>query len=254
MFFFYLFFILFQYVLCLTTPSLVSSFSSRANITDLFTLYWDFPDSETIHMSIRWNKEGYIAIGFGSGMDNVDMIACERINREIKVSDKWSTGKNTPLDDSNFGGKDDLERTGFTLKDQDGWSLVTFKRKLNTKDQYDYVITKEQTTMEFAFSSSPSLSYHGSDKQRFRVTLISNSDQQGELFDVQDADYKQAHVIGLLIIWTFLVELPLIVVRYFKNFKYFITVHAYLFLTFNLFTIIIAFFMIGESKFLLNYE
>lgn len=248
MFFFFLFAALIQCNFCFFTLPLVSNFSSKADITDFFILYWDFPDSETIHIGVRWNKKGYFALGFGSGMDNVDIIACEKINGEIKVSDKWSIGKNTPLDDSIFGGTDDLERTGFDFKDQDGWSLVTFKRKLNTGDKYDYVITKELTTMEFAFSSLPTLSYHGSDKQRFRVILISNSNQQGQLFDLQDEDYKQAHAFGLLIVWTFLVEIPLIAVRYFKNYKYYLAIHAYSFLIFNGFTLIMSFIMIGESK------
>ena len=98
-------------------------------------------------------------------MKQVDMIAIEKINGEIKVSDKWSKSDNTPPSDTSLGGTEDLQLTGFVMKDQDGWSLVTFKRKLNTGDKYDYIIKQEQTTMELAFSSSPYFSDHGDNLQ-----------------------------------------------------------------------------------------
>lgn len=234
--------------LSLTTPSLVSSFSSRADVTSYFMLYWDFPTTDTIHLGVRWNTGGYFSIGFGTDMKNVDMIAIEKINGQIVVSDKWSKGDNEPPSDSSLGGKEDLERTGFAMKDEDGWSLVTFKRKLNTGDKYDYVIKQEKTTMELAFSSSPFFSDHGDNLQGFIVNFIPNSVQKAELFDIVQDKATQVHSIGLLIVWTFLIEFPLIVVRYFKNYKNFISFHAYFFLLVDIFTLVMSFILIGKSK------
>ena len=122
------------------------------------------------------------------------------------------------------------------MKDQDGWSLVTFKRKLNTGDKYDYIIKQEQTTMELAFSSSSYFSDHGDNLQGFRVNFIPNSVQTAELFDILKDKATLIHSNGLLIVWIFLIEFPLIVIRYFKNYTHFIPFHAYFLLLVDIFT------------------
>ena len=58
----------------------------------------------------------------------------------------------------------------------------------------------------------------------------------------------KAHGIGLLISWSFLVDIGITVVRYFKHWSNYITIHLIIFFIVDYYTLIIVFWVIGKSK------
>ena len=64
-----------------------------------------------------------------------------------------------------------------------------------------------------------------------------------------------AHGIGLLICWSFLVDIGIIVVRYFRHWSNYITIHLITFIIVDFYTIIIVLIVIAKSKsFSFHYE
>ena len=56
-------------------------------------------------------------------MKQVDMIAIEKINGEIKVSDKWSKSNNTPPSDTQLG-RNRRSTTDWLCNEGSGWLVI----------------------------------------------------------------------------------------------------------------------------------
>eukprot|EP00360_Condylostoma_magnum_P000894 CAMPEP_0168313798 /NCGR_PEP_ID=MMETSP0210-20121227/4512_1 /TAXON_ID=40633 /ORGANISM="Condylostoma magnum, Strain COL2" /LENGTH=109 /DNA_ID=CAMNT_0008275137 /DNA_START=14 /DNA_END=343 /DNA_ORIENTATION=+ len=88
---------------------------------------------------MRCNVKGYCSIGFGSEMDNTDMIACITYDGvTATMIDTYGNGHDVPDNDTALGGFNDLIMvsnavTANTIE-------CEFDRKLNTGDKYDGVI------------------------------------------------------------------------------------------------------------------
>lgn len=205
-------------------------------------------------MAFRWNTGGYIALGFGTSMSNIDIISAESSANGFTVYDRWSSSQTMPSLDSEIGGKNDLTSLGALSSDSQGYKIVKFIRNLDTGDKFDYVISQKNETFCYAFSDSSTIGFHGSNVFKFSFEFVEGFKGQANLQSNEKSYLIQAHGIGLLIVWSFLVDIALIIVRYFKKLKNYVEIHASLFFILDVFTLIIVFLVIGKSNilFLLN--
>ncbi|AIF68956.1 hypothetical protein PAP_02640 [Palaeococcus pacificus DY20341] len=114
-------------------------------------VYWR-NDDEYLYMALKGQTTGWVAIGFEptQSMKDADMIFGWVKDGEVTVLDLYSTGTYGPHPpDENLGGTNDiLEYAG---KEESGYTIIEFKRKLNTGDQYDKAFVRGQT-IKFIFA------------------------------------------------------------------------------------------------------
>lgn len=109
-----------------------------------FTAYWS-NDEEYIYMALKGQTSGWVSIGFEptTAMRDADMIFCLLSGGTPTVLDQYSTGDSGPHpSDEQLGGTNDLIETGGS--EASGFTIIEFKRKLNTGDRYDKAFTKGQ--------------------------------------------------------------------------------------------------------------
>ena len=198
-------------------------------------------------MALKWNTPGHFALGLAKTMSNCDMIIAEIINDQIEIRDTWSTSRVTPNEDQGLGGKNDIIKTAFTSDDGNGYKIIRFNRLLNTGDKYDNVLAQNITEMCYAYSNDATLSYHGTTYSSFRINLIQGFNGKAEILD-EGSPLIDAHSIGLLIIWSFLIEIPIFIVKYFKHRENYLKWHSYLFLLFDLTTLILVIAVLLKSN------
>ena len=228
---------------------LLSDLTSTLKVTDQFYLLWKFNSDNTITIAFKWMTGGFIALGFGTSMHGMDVISAETINGQLNVFDRWASITAMPDLDSDIGGQNDLTLLASLNSDSQGFSIVKFKRALNTGDTHDYVIKQQNVKFCFAFSSQATISYHGPNVFFFSFDFVEGLNGQAVVEQIEKPMLIQAHGIGLLIAWSFLVDVSLIIVRYFKKFKNYIEIHASIFFVLDIFTFIIVFLVIGKSTF-----
>ena len=68
---------------------------------------------------------------------------------QVQLSDRWATGRVTPVLDTSLNGSSDLKIISGSLSN--GRTKISFWRKLDTGDKYDYVI-KQGATMNMLFA------------------------------------------------------------------------------------------------------
>ena len=235
--------------MCVLYASFLSDITSDAYVSDKFYMFWTFsPDNTSITMAFRWNTGGHVALGFGTSMSGMDTISAEMINNQIMVYDRWSKGHNTPPVDNELGGTNDVILENYLMTDVNGYSIAKFKRALNTGDRYDYVI-KQEKGVDFCYSyaGTNEISNHGPNQYSFQIDFIEGFSGSATLVHPH-TPLIQAHSIGLLICWSFLVDFAIIYIRYFRYKKNYIDVHALIFFFVDFYTLIIVLWVIGTSN------
>jgi len=123
-----------------------------------FTAYW-YNDDEYIYMAIKGQASGWVSIGFEPtmAMKDADMVFGWVSSGIPTVLDIYSTGAFGPHPpDQQLGGTNDLIETGGS--EAGGFTIIEFKRKLNTGDKYDKSFTKGQNiNIIWALGASDSL-------------------------------------------------------------------------------------------------
>ena len=231
-----------------STSQILSDLKSLTKVQDFFYLYWTFNSNNTVTLALRWSTGGYFALGFGTSMDGMDVIAAEKVNGSIILTDRYATTHDTPSTDEQLGGTNDVTLVAYILQDEEGFSIMKLIRKLSTGDQYDYIISQKTVYFCYAYSSSPTLEYHGDNKAVFTFDFIEGQNNTSYINSEFGDQVTQAHAYGNLVVWGFLAEISVIIARHFKSAKYGIDIHATIFLIINLWTLIMAFWIIGKSK------
>jgi uncharacterized membrane protein YidH (DUF202 family) len=108
---------------------------------DVFEVHWTVKD-DRIFIGLRANTTGWLAIGFGATaqMKDADMaIGYVDSSGDATIVDSISTGPNGPHpSDESQGGTDDIE--SYDGSEEGGWTVLEYRRDLDTGDQYDEVI------------------------------------------------------------------------------------------------------------------
>jgi len=119
-----------------------------------YEINWSNND-QNVCLGIKAKTPGWVAVGFGaeSFMNHADIIQgyFSSSNSAI-VLDEFSTGNFGPHpDDTTLGGKYNILESGG--KQEGGYSVVEFKRKLDTGDAYDRPLVKGANKIIWAYGS-----------------------------------------------------------------------------------------------------
>jgi len=129
-------------------------------------------DDQYIYIGIRAKTTGWVAIGFEptSGMKDADMVFGFVQGSEIVISDQFSTGTFGPHSpDTELGGTDDILESGG--KEEGGFTMIEFKRTLDTDDQYDKALAEGVIKIIWAYGSSDSLALKHSTRGYGEINL-----------------------------------------------------------------------------------
>jgi hypothetical protein len=119
-----------------------------------YTLYWK-TDADTIYVGMKAKINGFVALGVspGTGMANADIVFGYSDNGKAVVMDMFSTGMFGPHpEDTSLGGKNDLLAVG--AKESGGYTVVEFKRKMDTGDKYDRPFIKGANKIIWSYGPS----------------------------------------------------------------------------------------------------
>jgi len=103
----------------------------------VFEVCWK-NDAETLYMAIKGETEGWVGVGFEPEvwMKDADMIIGWVDEGNVSAIDAYSTGNYGPHPpDIDLGGTDDLLEFGGSEKD--GFTVIEFKRRMDTGDEFD---------------------------------------------------------------------------------------------------------------------
>jgi hypothetical protein len=129
-----------------------------------------------IHFNFEFNTpSGYIAIGFGRGMDKVDIISAELFaDKTGAVTDRYAPKITFPASDTDQGGKNDILFQS-VVPNSGGTTSIIFTRKLVTGDSFDRDLFANNTPidMEFVWKENSPFAYHGSNKAFYKMTIYS---------------------------------------------------------------------------------
>lgn len=107
-------------------------------------VFWT-TDDEHLYMALKGKTKGWISIGFDplEWMKEADVIMGSVDGNEVVVEDQYSTESRGPhLPDEDLGGTDDILEFGG--REKDGQTVIEFKRRLDTGDEFDKVISPGQ--------------------------------------------------------------------------------------------------------------
>jgi outer membrane protein assembly factor BamB len=123
-----------------------------------YIVHWK-NDAEDLYMALEGRAEGFVAIGFepSQAMKDADMVMGWVSRGEATVLDLYSTGIYGPHPpDEDLGGTNDLLESGGS--EADGWTVIEFKRKMETGDEFDKAFKPGQTVdIIWSMSGSDSL-------------------------------------------------------------------------------------------------
>lgn len=125
---------------------------------DSFVVYWK-NDHELLYMALKAKTTGWLAIGFEptTRMKDADMIFGWVEDGQVTLLDLYSTGSTGPHPpDEELGGTNNILE--FEGSEEDGYTTIEFKRKMDTGDKYDKVLVPGQT-LNFIWATATSDSF-----------------------------------------------------------------------------------------------
>jgi hypothetical protein len=121
---------------------------------DDFEILWR-NDEQNIYIGMKAKTSGWVSMAFqpGSRMKDADMVLGFVRNGETTIFDLFSTGDFGPhFPDDQFGGANNVLEFGGS---EDGeFTIVEFRRALNTGDEYDVAVSSGENKIIWAYSSS----------------------------------------------------------------------------------------------------
>ncbi|NIN52846.1 MAG: hypothetical protein GTN80_07135 [Nitrososphaeria archaeon] len=121
-----------------------NEYADKVTLADgKLTINWR-SDDEYLYMALKSQTSGWVAIGFEPSvrMKDADMIFGLVKEGKVTVLDLYSTGVTGPHPpDEQLGGTNNIVEYGG--KEENGFTTIEFKRKLDTGDEYDNSLTKK---------------------------------------------------------------------------------------------------------------
>jgi hypothetical protein len=111
-------------------------------------------DEKYIYIGLKVKTSGWVALGIQPGtlMKNADMVLGFVSDNKTTVYDQFSTGDFGPhLSDTELGGTNDI--LDFGGQEVGGYTIIEFKRALDTGDKYDHPLLKGVNTIIWAYGS-----------------------------------------------------------------------------------------------------
>ncbi len=126
-----------------------------------FNISWS-NDSEFVYIAIKAETEGFVAVAVqpGKTMNSADMILGWVQEGQTVIVDAYSTGNFGPHPpDTELGGTDDIIEYGGM--EENGFTVIEFKRALKTEDQYDNELVKgtNQVIWSYSINDDPEIKH-----------------------------------------------------------------------------------------------
>jgi hypothetical protein len=138
---------------------------------DGYELYWA-NDSKFVYVAMKAQTDGWVALGIQPGlrMKNADMILGFVKDGKVSVLDLFSTddfGSHPP--DTELGGTSDI--ISFGGKEADGYTVIEFKRALDTGDRYDNKLVLGENQIIWSYGSSDALNMKHINRGYGKITI-----------------------------------------------------------------------------------
>ncbi len=162
-------------------------------------------DKENLYMALKGETSGWLSIGFDplEWMKDADMILGTVDDGEAVVLDEYSSGNYGPHeDDTFFGGSYDILESGGS--EADGHTVVEFKRRLDTGDEFDEPLAPGQSvSIIWAMADSKSRAMkHNVAYGEAILVLASGNETVGErVSGAAAATLSPKEEDGVLFIW-----------------------------------------------------
>jgi PKD repeat protein len=144
---------------------------TKTNAYGDYEIYWR-SDGEYIYIGMKAKTSGWVALGIqpGSRMKDADMVFGFVKGGQATVYDLFSTGDFGPHPpDTELGGTADIAEYGG--KEQDGYTIIEFKRDLNTGDDYDNPLSSGVNKIIWAYGASDDLTLQHSTRGYGEIDL-----------------------------------------------------------------------------------
>jgi hypothetical protein len=136
-----------------------------------YTISWS-NDAEYVYIGMQAKTAGWVAVGFGAEtfMKNADIIEGSMKDGNLTIADMFSTGEFGPHPpDTQLGGTDDILASAG--KFDNGYTVIEFKRKLDTGDKFDKPLSKGINKIIWAYANEPLLTLKHSSRGSGEIEL-----------------------------------------------------------------------------------
>jgi hypothetical protein len=190
-----------------------------------------------VKFEITGKNSTWIGLGYGKVMLNTDMHVINfGDNGNYEATDRYSFGYREPVLDTKLNGTDDLENISLSIN-SNGDPVVTYFRKLNTSDKYDYIFTPYTNASLIIAWGNGTISFH-EDRHLASKFFLSESGSDGGI--TGQLDFWDFHGITLSITWILLNTLGFFFIRYLKHTKLGLVGHLIISGINSIYTIILA--------------
>lgn len=166
-----------------TTTVPVTPQHTTTFLSDTYRLEWTIVDGDSVIITMSAaNNPGWVCVAwpetFGI-MTNADGVIGRYAGSNARVDDfdlghsRVALSANGVRPDIDIGGTNDV--TLLTSSLRAGWATYTFRRKLNTGDPHDRVLTAGSIPTNVATGQSPTIEYHGQTRVASRITFNLNT-------------------------------------------------------------------------------
>ena len=126
---------------------------TNSNTYGDYELNWK-SDDKYIYIGLSVKTTGWVAVGIQPGfmMADADIVLGDISDGKVTVDDQYSTGNFGPHDsDDKLGGTNDILEPGG--KEIAGYTIIEFKRALDTGDKYDHPLVKGANKIIWSYGS-----------------------------------------------------------------------------------------------------
>ncbi len=146
-------------------------------------LHWTIED-EYLYLALKAPTRGWLAIAWdptGPIMEGEDILIGYIREKELFLQDYYAHTSVSHANDVSLGGRDDvLEASG---SEDENFTIIEFRRKLDTKDKFDRPLTRGIHTVQLAYAPNDDfLTYHGEKRTVVNIDFFAGSAQSSGLF------------------------------------------------------------------------
>ncbi|CAF1481989.1 unnamed protein product [Rotaria sordida] len=164
---------------CLSSP--IQPFSEYESAIELepnmIDLHWTANEEEIV-FELHMKTLGWIALGLRGGMRGADIGVGWISDGKIHFEDRFATGFITPIIDNTT-----TDWFALNGKEENGWTAIQFKRKVDTCDPMDVAIKFGTNTLIYAYGledPNPNINYHETRRGSRILPLINYSNPPPE--------------------------------------------------------------------------
>ncbi|TPX69381.1 hypothetical protein SpCBS45565_g02413 [Spizellomyces sp. 'palustris'] len=215
--------------------TITGSIPQTVQLTDGLALtYLIHTNTQTVDFVLESNHSGWFAIGLGTSMMDADIMAVfDRGDGTWVVEDMRSTVQDQPSSDTSRGCTNDLTQVADISPTRFSTRAFSWTRKLVTGDSCDYAISDSLTDVIYAYSTSPTLTYHGGTKWSGKLNFFSGvgTGGTGGLVDTTIRPTTFAvlfHACDMLLMTMVAMPLGIYIARYGTRIDLWLPLHQYL--------------------------